>query len=496
MKKYALPLILMLALLFRVFMLLTTLQPIISDEAATGLMAQHIRHGARPLFDYGIRYHGPLESYLTAPLFAVFGMNRIVLRIVPLGFSIVFVGAIYWLGSKLYGRTIGLMSALYAAVPPSMLTIWGLRAGAGYIVVLALGTMSLVLAADLRRKANAAKLLVLLLLLALSFWVLYVTGYYIAALVLAAGIKIAWQRPSLSSTLSPRARIAGGALAAVALFVVCYVLSLLPIMPSLADSFHRLVGLVTLALPVLLGFWQPSVDPQFASQMAAQGAIYALGIGLSAVMCLIVLWIGVQQLGRGDILLPLFIAVTVLLFATFFVVGRVSFVLLSEPRYLLPLYSAIPLAMLALFRLTQKTPRLRLALLGGLLVLNLYSNLSIKPPLVDRHRVLVNWLDEHDVRHVYADYWTSYCLAFESQERIVPFTIGPGNQVGWNRYQPYVAEVESSPDPAVIFLAGSEEEQAFASYLTARNIRCEAQSIAGYTVYWNLSRRVHFPLER
>ena len=96
--KYVLPLILTLALLLRVCLLLTVLKPIEGDKAVIGLMA---------------------------PLFALFGMNRIVLRIVPLAFSLAFVWAIYGLGSKLYGRGVGMYSALYAAIPPSMLTIWG-----------------------------------------------------------------------------------------------------------------------------------------------------------------------------------------------------------------------------------------------------------------------------------------------------------------------------------------------------------------------------------
>jgi hypothetical protein len=159
------------------------------------------------------------------------------------------------------------------------------------------------------------------------------------------------------------------------------------------------------------------------------------------------------------------------------------------------LYSAIPLAVLALFRLTQKAMRLRPVLLGGLLVLNLYSNLGLKASPAADYRMLISWLNEQGIHHVYADYSISYCLAFESQERIVPFTIGPGNQIGWNRYQPYVVEVENSLNPAFVFFADSGEEQAFANYLIARNIRYEDRSIAGYTVYWNLSRRIHFPLE-
>src|SRR5205085_11843794 len=43
------------------------------------------------------------------------------------------------------------------------------------------------------------------------------------------------------------------------------------------------------------------------------------------------------------------------------------------------------------------------------------------------------WLQEHDLRFVYTNYWLAYPLAFESDERIVPSLIADG----FNRYIPY-----------------------------------------------------------
>jgi hypothetical protein len=109
-------------------------------------------------------------------------------------------------------------------------------------------------------------------------------------------------------------------------------------------------------------------------------------------------------------------------------------------------------------------------------------------------RALIDWLDDNDIRHVYTDYWIGYPLAFESQERIVPFIIDSGSRVGWNRHPPYAAEVKRSPRPAYIFVAGSTDEQTFARYLIAQNVAYQIQSLAPYVVYWNLSAPVRFPL--
>ena len=544
--EFALPCVLVLALLLRVYLLFTVLEPIEGDEAVIGLMAQHIRYGARTLFDYDISYHGPIESYLTAPLFALFGMNRFVLRVVPLVFSLAFVWAVYWLGNKLYDRKVGLCSALYAAIPPSMLTIWGLKAGAGYIVVLVLGAISLALAADLQRRASLAKTLVLLLALAVGFWVQYVMGYYIAAIVLAiVSGKIlranpvrslipnrsqsrhserdegshprSVETPSLRSGQAHRpapsddilklpslVNTLAVVLAVGVLLGACHLLSLITQAPPLTDFLHSLVSLFTTAFPVLLGFLQPSVsNVLFSSQVTEKGAFYIFGVGFSIAACLAVLWASAQRVREGDNLLLLFVAATVVAFGAFFTIFHVPLELVQEPRYLLPLYSAIPLGILALLRMAQRPAWLWPALLGGVLTLNLWSNLTIQPALnlpyvhgktLADYQALIGWLDAKNIRHVYADYWIGYPLAFESRERIIPFIITHGDRVGWNRHPPYVAEVERSPNPAYIFVEGSEDEGIFVGYLTSQNIKYKVESIAPYAIYWNLSSRVHFPL--
>jgi len=218
-------------------------------------------------------------------------------------------------------------------------------------------------------------------------------------------------------------------------------------------------------------------------------------------VCLAILWVGMQRAKRGDNLLFLFAAMTVLVFSLVFTALRGSFVLLQEPRYLLPLYSAVPLGILAVYQLTQKVTGLRIVLLGGLLVFNLYGNLALKPELnlpyvagktLSDNRALIDWLDAKGIHHVYTDYWIGYWLAFESQERIIPFIVGTDNRAGWNRYPPYIAEVEKSPDPAYIFVAGSDQEQAFVDYLVAQHIEYDTEWITIYALHWNLNRPVRF----
>jgi 4-amino-4-deoxy-L-arabinose transferase-like glycosyltransferase len=488
--RWLLPLILVAALLLRLCLLLTVLDPIQSDEAVIGLMAQHIRGGARPLFDYDLLYHGPLEAYLAAPLFGLFGMNRFVMRLAPLAFSLLFVYAVYLLANRLYGRQVALASALYAAIPAPMLTIWGLRFGAGYIVVLTLSTLALRLALDLHRGA----ILPLVLLLLVGFWTHYVTGYTIAAIILVTGLAAFRRRVP---------RLPGKAVAPVALAAVALLVGLLTQLDAstASGSLSTAAGLLTMTFPVLLGFFQPSTSAElFARQTAESGAGNAIAIILGALAAAVVGRAAIRRIRQGDTLLPLFVFLTLIIFSIFVTLLHSPSALLQEPRYLLPLYGAIPLAAWALFDLVQRPARLRAIALGGVVLLNLYGNLSMQPalnqPYVSGHtladnRALIDWLDAKGIRHVYADYWIGYWLAFDSGERIVPFIIA-GDRAGWNRYPPYAAQVEQSTNPAYIFVADSAETRSFETGLRAQQIRYDAASIDVFRVYWSLSSPIRY----
>lgn len=491
MGRWLLPLILIAALLLRLYLLLTVLDPIQSDEAVIGLMAQHIRGGARPLFDYDLLYHGPLEAYLAAPLFALFGMNRFVMRLVPLAFSLLFVYAVYLLANRLHGRQVALASAVYAAIPAPMLTIWGLRFGAGYVVALALSTFALRLALDLRR----GTILPLVLLLLVAFWTHYVTGYIVAAIILTLWLTALRRRAF---------RLPGRAAVPVALAAIALLVGLLARLDaSPASGFlSTAAGLLSVTTPVLLGFFQPSTSTElFARQVADSGAGNAIAIVLGALVIAAVGRAAVRRIRQGDTLLPLFVFLALIIFTAFVTLLHSPPVLLQEPRYLLPLYAAIPLAIWALFDLTRRPAWLRTIALGGVVLLNLYGNLSMQLALnqpyvsgrtLADNRALIDWLDAKGIRHVYADYWIGYWLAFDSSERIVPFIVAAGDRAGWNRYPPYGAQVEQSANPAYIFVADSAEARSFGDGLRARQIRYDVGSIDIFSVYWNLSSPIRY----
>src|SRR5436853_3919564 len=69
-----------------------------SDEAIMDLMALHINnHGEHPLFFYGQAYMGPIEAYIGALCFRLFGQSVFSLRLGLIPFFALFLISIYFL---------------------------------------------------------------------------------------------------------------------------------------------------------------------------------------------------------------------------------------------------------------------------------------------------------------------------------------------------------------------------------------------------------------
>jgi len=74
-----------------------------SDEGNMGLVALHIAYrGDHPIFFYGLPYLGPLEGYIAAPLFRLFGASLFTLRLGLLPLFAAFLICMYYLARLLY----------------------------------------------------------------------------------------------------------------------------------------------------------------------------------------------------------------------------------------------------------------------------------------------------------------------------------------------------------------------------------------------------------
>ena len=120
------------AALYRLYLIARGWPLVDSDEAIIGLMARHILRGEFPVFLWGQSYMGAFQSYLAAPLFAVFGSSDFTLHITELLITLGFLAAMYALGRAVYGQVVGLLTLAWLAAGPPIATLRELTPAGGY----------------------------------------------------------------------------------------------------------------------------------------------------------------------------------------------------------------------------------------------------------------------------------------------------------------------------------------------------------------------------
>ncbi|MGH7858246.1 MAG: hypothetical protein ACREQY_13060, partial [Candidatus Binatia bacterium] len=170
------------------------------DNAVVGLMARHILEGRHYVFFWGQHYLGTLEPYSIAAAGALFGLNDLVLRGVPLIYGALYMASFYWLGRSLGDERTGRATLAAAALCPPLLAVWSSSPRGGYPEALFLGQAVLLLALHLarapsgRRADGGALLLGLVAGLALWTHFLSITFLLVAAWVCLRADPGAWLR--------------------------------------------------------------------------------------------------------------------------------------------------------------------------------------------------------------------------------------------------------------------------------------------------------------
>ncbi|MEO7000588.1 MAG: hypothetical protein ABI068_02130, partial [Ktedonobacterales bacterium] len=120
------------AALYRLYLIARGWPLVDSDEAIVGLMGRHILRGEFPVFLWGQSYMGALQSYLAAPLFALFGSSDFTLHIAELLITMGFIAAMYALGRAVYGQIVGLLTLAWLMMGPPIATLRELTPAGGY----------------------------------------------------------------------------------------------------------------------------------------------------------------------------------------------------------------------------------------------------------------------------------------------------------------------------------------------------------------------------
>ncbi len=415
-----------------------------SDEAIVGLMGKHILEGKQmPVFYYGQHYMGSFEPLIASILFKYFGISTIVLKFVPLIFSLLLIIVIYFLTYVAFSsRAAALTAALFASVPPNPLVVWSAKARGGFIEILVIGALSLYFCVKWLQPGGKRLIHTALIaaLLGFGWW----TNNQIIYFILPIGFLM------LLSILSQKENLLIERMKQVLLHLISgcifFILGGLPYWiyninhhfisfdifgsSNSKDVAEHIKGLFSTSIPILLGskkFWE--YTNIFSYSTLLYYFVYIL-------LFFIIFFSRRKQIfGICTLRLPENPAVELFLFfllVTFTVFSFSSFgYLVHAPRYLLPIYVVIiPLTAYALDLIRNKSVPVFYSLLTLILALNILSNYSFgrsipgepfvyKQQRVSRdHTDLIDWLEKKNINWVRTNYWIGYKLAFETNEKI------------------------------------------------------------------------------
>ncbi len=465
-----------------------------SDQAMVGLMARHILAGERPVFYWGQPYNGTLESYITALLYHLGWRGDAALHAAPIFFSLLFIVSTMWLGRALYGDGLALLCGLCLAVGPALLLRYSVCSGYNYLQAMAFGTLAMVLVLPIAARDGWWRLGPAAFALGLALWAQPLAVVYVPA-VISVLIGPAWHtwRDHRGRRRLVIGVVIGLAAGMVALLpAIAYNLgshwSTLRFLASRPNPTH--IGILEAArrlvlwgLPVLLGTMPPTDEPgRFRAYLQIHGGFDALALLVLALACALlarrrrrllrILRASATARPPAELALLCLVATLVPLY----LVSNWSHSIWSatDPRYLLPLYTLIPLALrlLAAYRPiggVVRGPHLVAGLLLACLVaadVRANSYAISRPPDM---RALATLLQARGDLAIHGNYWDVYVLAYDAEERLVPAPINADLTPGVNRYPPYAREAAVTTRDAWLVPAGSALDWRLAACLTSRH---------------------------
>ncbi len=496
---------------YRLVLTLHTIPVSNSDEATFGLAALHIADGReRPVFLYGQRYMGVLESYLAAPLVALTGPSWPVLRLPLLALYALFLWLIHRLTRRIASPwfatlIVGLLALGSERVVRDQLTVVGGRPEVK-VAVLALLLVVVGLARNtIRHRRLAVGLFGLLA--GIAVW----SDWLILPYVAVAALALLW---------AARRDLFGWA---GALLVAGFALGVVPMIrdnlvaPPGEDSLSVLREISTKAGP-------PPPLPQRISGAVLEGVPLATGLcpvdgcarwqewfGLLYPALLVVAAVGAvvayrRAAGRAARVAPVVhlalvtgAALTLLSYARSPLAATDP---LGNARYLAVLQLSLPAVLWPLWRAavaarrgtTGVAGRLAGAAAGAVLtalaattlvVTVLFASTGSAASRTEERaaRELADTLRTAGPREVYGDYWTCNRLVFNTAEEVTCGVLDDWFTPGQNRYPAYWDRVEAAARPGYVVEAGSTLERRLRRLLRDRPDAEPVAEVGGYRVY-------------
>ena len=454
----------------RVHVLTSPLGSLDGDEAVSGLMARHVLAGDLDRFFWGQVYGGTLEQVLTAGAFLLTGGSTVlVLKLVPVLLSAACAVVLWRVGLRMLPPAAARLAGALMWVWPATFVWWSTKSRGFFWLGLLLGLLVLLLVLRVETAERRRDWFLLGLVAGLGWWETAQTAFFLAPALVWLCLRIPRR------LLGGLPLVAGGAVLGALPWLQYNLLHplasirTLPPAPGGEGTYgERLDAFFGRGLPTALGLKVPYTD---AWVMAETACILLLVVAAAYAG-------GLLTRPPRRLHLPL-LAVALMPFLYAAGPGARD---VREGRYLLPL---LPLAALLLVAWTRTAwHRAALAtLLVGITVVALPQMEEAVQPRESSRRLpvsmdaLVAAADRLGVRHAYADYWIAYRLTFESRERViaVPFFV--------DRHPAYRAEVDAAPNPAWVYVAGSNDARSFELAAQTAGIEVVRTDAGGYVLY-------------
>jgi len=497
-----------------------------SDEANMALLARHVAYnGEWPIFFYGLPYMGPIEGYIAAPLFHLFGPSTFALRLGLLPFFFLFAVCMYFLTRLLYTRGLAIFTVVLLCFGSSEVISREVKAVGEYPEIVFFAAAICLLLVWLARslpvdeevvRPGLRRVLVyglLGLIVGVALWVDFLILPFVgcgalflflfcrrelwswAGISLLLGIIIGAFPLLLYNVTAPLDRNS-----------IAVLLSIHNGGSELHPAFiQQLAGTFLISLPDATGLY-PLCDntsfPLFGNAPSISCTLVQGGwsVGYLVLWTLATLfaarfvwrhWRGTSLLkpdwtfeDRQRIILEcgrLLLLISALGTIVLFLLSPISAtspgptsrylvcLLVVLPATLWPLWEGLSQALLTAGWRTRAVAIVR----AGLLVLTLavyvigtfgaFADVPGAQAFYNQQEALVQKLLSLGATRVYSEYWTCNRLTFQSQEKIICSALDEQLKPDFDRYIVYRYIVEAAPHPAYLFPVGMPQVAAFDS---------------------------------
>ena len=471
--------------------------PADADCLLEGLCANRVLRGEMPVFFSGFRL-GSLECYLTAALFALFGVSRSALALGPVIVGAAFQGVAYRLTRLLLGRQVAAVTLVFWAIPPPAVLFWTYMPNA-YPMVMLLCAAILWLAVELAHgRPPPWAVFAFGLVAGLGFW----HSFQTLSCLVPALVWLAWRRPDLVRNWKLEMLGLAGFLLGAFPWIAFNGLYGLPsfsmnfaakLVSGPAAVWSNAEHFVRAEVPELLASLDPRGRPLPPGPLKGSWRMLILATyGVAALWFLAAPFLGRRRGRRPAVtlspwLLLAGVALTVFALKICSAAGEQRGLTV---RYIMPLFLvAAPVVALFLTAMARRGGRWGTSAAVVLAAAIVLFNLAAYRWPGDSQRLLLaadgrhlgsamEVFEEEDVQAVLGGYWVVYPINFLSAERVIGIPCAPGEDM--------YDYVEKLPDPVErwILLGRAPEREWLADWAARAGVAGEVRNVApGYIAF-------------